>query len=49
MLDLDPETLLTIKFQQDPVFKQQEHTDRMLQAMQRQQGQPMMEVQNVGS
>lgn len=48
--DLDPETSLTIKFQQDPVFKQQEHTDRMLQAMQRQQqGQPMMEVQNVGS
>lgn len=48
--DLDPETSLTIKFQQDPVFKQQEHTQHLLQAMQRQQqGQPMMEVQNVGS
>lgn len=48
--DLDPETSLTIKFQQDPVYKQQEHTQHLIQAMQRQQqGQPMMEVQNVGS
>ena len=48
--DLDPETSLTIKFQQDPVFKQQEHTQHLLQAMQRQQqGQPMMKVSNVGS
>lgn len=47
--DLDPETSLTVKFRQDPIFKQQEHTQHLLQAMQRQQAQPMMEVQNVGS